>query len=422
MATQNYSGAKVLDRVADQKRSFTMSINAKPQGRIVFQLTYGERLERRDGSYRYQIYLTSLPPLDLQQDTMSVEVKIKETLGITNMTITPTNTNNNWVAGTSDVKLDWSPQAGGDPSVMQEGIRVEYSVEERRNEIQMLCGHFIHCYTPDKITRDKFLIFVLDVSSSMDMDGPAKLNSLKSAMEQILTKMISSTDYFSIITFYGRVDKWADNGGDLTSNGIFKGDDRMKANEYVKTLTTHPATNINDALLEGITQAEQSKTFPVLKSLAPMIAFLTDGQDTQTSADSILRNVQEKNTEKIPILTLGFGAGASMDLLQKLSAQTNSMSRAITEGADSQSQLEDFFKEIERPTLSNVQFSYSGNVKQDSLSEVSQGQMFSGGEYVTGGETEDDTGELDVSVSADSRDGRVTSKTTLKQEKSSTDQ
>ena len=89
---------------------------------------------------------------------------------------------------------------------------------------------------------------------------------------------------------------------------------------------------------------------------------------------------------------------------------------------DPVSQLEDFFKEIERPTLSNVQFSYSGNVKQDSLSEVSQGQMFSGGEYVTGGETEDDTGELDVSVSADSRDGRVTSKTTLKQEKSSTDQ
>ena len=89
---------------------------------------------------------------------------------------------------------------------------------------------------------------------------------------------------------------------------------------------------------------------------------------------------------------------------------------------DPVSQLEDFFKEIERPTLSNVQLSYSGNVKQDSLSEVSQGQMFSGGEYVTGGETEDDTGELDVSVSADSRDGRVTSKTTLKQEKSSTDQ
>ena len=47
--------------------------------------------------------------------------------------------------------------------------------------------------------------------------------------------------------------------------------------------------------------------------------------------------------------------------------------------------------------------------------------MFSGGEHVTVGETKDDNGELAVTVSADSRDGRVTSKTTLKEEKSVTD-
>ena len=94
----------------------------------------------------------------------------------------------------------------------------------------------------------------------------------------------------------------------------------------------------------------------------------------------------------------------------------------ISDGADAQDQLEDFFKEIERPTLSNVQFNYLGNVKEDSLSEVSQGQMFSGGEHVTVGQTKNDNGELAVTVSADSRDGRVTSKTTLKEEKSFTDQ
>ena len=93
----------------------------------------------------------------------------------------------------------------------------------------------------------------------------------------------------------------------------------------------------------------------------------------------------------------------------------------ISDGADAQDQLEDFFKEIERPTLSNVQFNYLGNVKEDSLSEVSQGQMFSGGEHVTVGQTKNDNGELAVTVSADSRDGRVTSKTTLKEEKSVTD-
>ena len=194
----------------------------------------------------------------------------------------------------------------------------------------------------------------------------------------------------------------------------------MKASAYVKSLQPGGGTNINSAILEGITQAEQSKSALAEKNLATMIAFLTDGRGS-TPADQLLKNIQEKNTQKIPILTLGFGSDADKDLLQKISAQTNSMSRMISDGADAQDQLEDFFKEIERPTLSNVQFNYLGNVKEDSLSEVSQGQMFSGGEFVAVGETRDDKGKLAVTVSADSRDGRVTSKTTLKEEKSVTD-
>ena len=148
-----------------------------------------------------------------------------------------------------------------------------------------------------------------------------------------------------------------------------------------------------------------------------MIAFLTDGLSA-IPAEQLLKNIREKNIEKVPILTLGFGADVDKDLLQKISAQTNSMSRMISDGADAQVQLEDFFKEIERPTLSNVQFNYLGNVKEDSLSEVSEGQMFSGGQHVTVCQTRDDKGELSVTVSADSRDGRVTSQTSLKEEKS----
>ena len=121
-AIQKFNEAKELDKVADKKRSFTMSMKVKPQGRIVFQLTYDELLERREGSYHHQIYLNSLPQLDLQLDKMSVEVKIKESLSITNMTITPSNTNNNWVPGTSDVKFDWAQGGGEDASVMQEGV------------------------------------------------------------------------------------------------------------------------------------------------------------------------------------------------------------------------------------------------------------------------------------------------------------
>ena len=83
-AIQKFNEAKELDKVADKKRSFTMSMKVKPQGRIVFQLTYDELLERREGSYHHQIYLNSLPQLDLQLDKMWVEVEIKESLSARN--------------------------------------------------------------------------------------------------------------------------------------------------------------------------------------------------------------------------------------------------------------------------------------------------------------------------------------------------
>jgi len=72
--------------------------------------------------------------------------------------------------------------------------------------------------------------------------------------------------------------------------------------------------------------------------------------------------------------------------------------------------------------LSNVKFEYIGNVKQDSLSKLYEGQMFSGGEHVTVGETQNEEEELAVKISADSRDGPVATKTTLLEENSYSDE
>ena len=67
------------------------------------------------------------------------------------------------------------------------------------------------------------------------------------------------TSYFSILTFSSAVDKWTDTViDDEASVGIFKGDHRMKATEYVNTLQPGGGTNINSALLEGIAQAAWS--------------------------------------------------------------------------------------------------------------------------------------------------------------------
>ena len=255
-----------------------------------------------------------------------------------------------------------------------------------------------------------------------------RMEQLRSAMLEILGNMISKDDYFSIFLFNGEVKKsWTDKHGELARKGIFKGSLTTKVKKFINGLKTGGLTNINDALLEGIKMAEQSKTEAELmdKSLAEMVVFLTDGTATkgERNPEEIVKNVQTRNSQQIPILTLAFGLDADLTLLQGISAQTDSLSRMIFDGLDAKDQLENFFHQVERPTLSRVQFEYLGNVKQDSLSKVTEGQMFSGGEHVTMGELASNSSDLglDVVVSADSKDGAVATRTTLMEENASSE-
>lgn len=54
-----------------------------------------------------------------------------------------------------------------------------------------------------------------------------------------------------------------------------------------------------------------------------IIVLLTDGHPTVgvTSENVLLRNVRERNRDKATIFCLGFGSGADMDLLEKISLQ-----------------------------------------------------------------------------------------------------
>ena len=85
----------------------------------------------------------------------------------------------------------------------------------------------------------------------------------------------------------------------------------------------------------------------------------------------------------------------------------------IYDGSDAALQLENFFYRISRPTMSNVKLRYMGNVDQTSITEQRTGQMFQGEERVTMGRTQDGVELLDVEMTAQSRDGKVTTRTEL---------
>ena len=173
---------------------------------------------------------------------MSVEVKIKESLSITNIMISHPDITKR-APGTSYVQFSWAPQENDYERLRKEELRLVYSVEERRNEIQVMCGHFIHWFTPDDITRDKFIVFVLDVSGSMK---ERRIDQLKSAMDQFLTTMMSYTDYFSIITYSSTVNIWRETFDENTRSGIFTGyrKHRENARSYINYLQPGGLTNI----------------------------------------------------------------------------------------------------------------------------------------------------------------------------------
>lgn len=410
-----------------RNREFTYSVNIKEKESISFQLTYDERLERYNSSYKYQLFLQTQNELE----NLSVVVNIEESLPIEKIFAQPAATKENMETSTK-AHFEWNQENPIEQlrlvNKLKNGLSVEYSVSEPRDEIQVLCGHFIHWFTPDKITRDKFVVFVLDVSASMI---GKRIRQLKNVLEEIFDNMMSKEDYFSIIKFNQtaervKLDQTPENK--LAEKGIYSGSlkNKDKAQLLIQKIDAKEGsyTNINEALLEGIKVAAESKDLLKDKRLSHMVVFLTDGEATEgeIDRDTIIRNVQKENVEKIPILTLGFGSGSDFELLKGISAMTDSLSRLIFNDVDAVTQLENFFYKIERPTLENVKFEYIGNVQQDSLTNLYQGQMYKGGQTAVAGQTQNDQDPIIVSMKSDSRDGAVTTQTVYRPDPSFEDQ
>jgi len=75
---------------------------------------------------------------------------------------------------------------------------------------------------------------------------------------------------------------------------------------------------------------------------------------------------------RYPIFSLGFGEGADIDFLKKLSLNNTGFARVIYEASDASLQLRNFYKEISSPILSNVTFKYiDEQVKIHCLNECS---------------------------------------------------
>ena len=402
------------EAIVPRVRNFTITVIVEADQEVTFYLTYEERLERRNGSYNYRVYLETLKEVD----SLKVNVDLKESLPLKELCTSLDNkarsckgvlpeTSIDRRGGGSEAQISYEPS---NTRYLEESLNILYSVVSPKHEVQIVCGHFIHTFRPDdRNYRTKHVTFVLDTGGSMVLGN--RLEQLKIAMVEMLDNNLGENDFFSIIDFNTGVETLQHEG-----NKVFGAseENKLKAKEFVNSFNASGGTNINDALLAGIDLATES-TDLVGNNTLKMIVFLTDGDPTvgERNVDEIIKNVYLRNTEKVSILSLGFGSEANFKLLQRISGLTDSLSKMIYDGSDAASQLEAFFSRTSQPTLSSVKLKYDGNVDQMSLTKHEEGLMFAGEEIVIMGRLGDADGPLDVEVKADSRDGLVTEVTAL---------
>merc|ERR1712165_655154 len=225
---------------------------------------------------------------------------------------------------------------------------------------------------------------------------------------------MTEKDYFNIITFSSGTEHWSPATSEYTEEVHAiqaTKENRDAAIEFARGLDANGGTNINDALLEGLRSASLvTRNEDLPRDLQSTIVFLSDGEATEgeTSGTMIRNNVKAANGEmEVPVYSLGFGRNADFNLIKEISNDAGGFSKHIYEDSDAALQLENFFKEIANPILSDLNFQYVGDqVDNDSLTDLSYHCLFKGGEFVVSGKLngnalrEDDDGVLQVIVEA----------------------
>ncbi|KAH9507707.1 Inter alpha-trypsin inhibitor, heavy chain 4 [Bulinus truncatus] len=385
-AVSKGQSAGLIHQAPRHTNTFAVSVNIAAGSSVNFTLIYQELLRRKNGMYENEIHIK--PGQAVEDFLIEIFIQDKARLKFVR---TPALRSDSLLSNTIEADNELTvvdlptPQTAHivyKPNQEQQGktgisakFVVQYDIEHSSpGEIMVVDGYFIHFFAPDLPPLPKDIIFVLDVSGSMD---GTKLQQLKSSMKVILNDL-QPIDRFNIIIFSSEVRKWK-SGVVSVENGTV-----LEAHRFVDTLIADGLTNINDALLTAIDDLNIIKR----KDSVGMIFFLTDGQPTTQEINGrvIADNVQKRNEAKLAIFGLAFGKGADYDLLKKISIQNSGIARKIYEASDAALQVTGLYKEISAVSLKDASISYlPSSINNYTITENKFPIIFNGTEVVVSG-------------------------------------
>ncbi|XP_068838008.1 inter-alpha-trypsin inhibitor heavy chain H3 isoform X8 [Capricornis sumatraensis] len=324
---------------------FTVSVNVAAGSKVTFELTYEELLKRHKG--KYEMYLKVQPKQLVKH--FEITVDIFEPQGISTLDAEASFITNDLLG--SALTKSFSGKKGHvsfKPSLDQQrscptctdsllkgDFIITYDVNrESPANVQIVNGYFVHFFAPQGLpVVPKSVVFVIDVSGSMH---GRKMEQTKDALLKILED-VKQDDYLNFILFSGDVTTWKDSLVPATPENI------QEARKFVMDIHDRGMTNINDALLRGISmlnKAREEHTVP--ERSTSIIIMLTDGDANvgESRPKKIQENVRNAIGGKFPLYNLGFGNNLNYNFLENMALENHGLARRIYEDSDASLQLQ----------------------------------------------------------------------------------
>jgi len=241
-------------------------------------------------------------------------------------------------------------------------------------------GFYLLMLTPQTEVQEtdvvkKNMLFVLDTSGSMRGD---KINQAKGALKFCINAL-NRGDTFNIVDFSTEARQFS------KQPVIADGSHVPSALRYVDKLEATGGTNINDALLLGLSQTTDAVN---------MIIFLTDGLPTvgETDNERIIENVTLANVKNARIFVFGVGYDVNTHLLDRIAGHNNGVSDYVHPDEDIEVKVSSFFAKINNPVLSNTRLEFSAINVRDTyprqIPDIFAGmQLIQFGRYTNSGST-----------------------------------
>uniref|UniRef100_A0A8C4MF48 Inter-alpha-trypsin inhibitor heavy chain H3 n=1 Tax=Equus asinus TaxID=9793 RepID=A0A8C4MF48_EQUAS len=368
---------------------FTVSVNVAAGSKVTFELTYEELLKRHKG--KYEMYLKVQPKQLVKH--FEIEADIFEPQGISTLDAEASFITNDLLG--SALTKSFSGKKGHvsfKPSLDQQrscptctdsllngDFTITYDVNrESPANVQIVNGYFVHFFAPQGLpVVPKNVVFVIDVSGSM---YGRKIQQTKDALLKILED-VKEDDYLNFILFSGDVTTWKDNLVQATPENI------QEAREFVMNIHSQGMTNINDALLRGISMLNKAREEnAVPERSTSIIIMLTDGDANvgESKPEKIQDNVRNAIRGKFPLYNLGFGNNLNYNFLESMALENHGLARRIYEDSDANLQLQGFYEEVANPLLTSVEVEYPENAILD-LTQNTYQHFYDGSEIVVAG-------------------------------------